>query len=744
MTNIVGGNTSNLSQPGSSHDGPSSNPLSKNATLDFLSLISVAFEGQKNSNSEAGISDGTDSRLNSAKENLALGLSKGQQLTSQKGEQVSSDDILAYLEGLNSNPDKNKITNGISTLDLLGRLSNSEEERLAELVGPPSALTKAFVSELSAYVEINNSKSDKLSGLQTLDINAQLQNPDALQRQIPDLINSTSFNIDDAYASNFNNLVSLEPASSFKKFPFKSLSDVAFINEQLDQFESVNKVSFLLNSDISDQENLSEKNAIEIKVIQNPDLFSIKVFDLSNNKMKIASDIIDPSSIEIDLNQLEHENILNIGIPDKDLAFIVLNVDLNNHGKFDFSPLPINLSPSDTFQKFYEGTAVSTDAKKASLTENSKILATFKNSILDVDTNINLGSTNEELPSLNRSNSLNLKIEVSLGENLPKINSTSLEEAIQLSQSPSKFPILTNEQARFVAEKLQLSNNITKQDLISNNKIADFILKSRGNFVVDSAVSEIVKREFKLSGNMPAKNNLFMSTADVIGYRQEMVNSLSEKKFVTKEFSFFDNSELVIEKTGTRGEPDLIKGLDLTTVLIPQENKANSVQPATISNRIDQIVPQSQVSTNTVTPQKLPLLDAQFASRMAATLLEQAINSKENFDLILEPESFGKVRVNVSLENLQLDVKLTAENAATLAILRSSEAILQSITEINGLKLAEYNVELSNNNQNNSGSRQQKENNGEKDSTTNESRQELDDKLESSNDDGSHNLNLIA
>ena len=201
---------------------------------------------------------------------------------------------------------------------------------------------------------------------------------------------------------------------------------------------------------------------------------------------------------------------------------------------------------------------------------------------------------------------------------------------------------------------------------------------------------------------------------------------------------------MVIEKTGTRGEPDLIKGLDLTTVLNPQENKANSVQPATISNRIDQIVPQSQVSTNTVTPQKLPLLDAQFASRMAATLLEQAINSKENFDLILEPESFGKVRVNVSLENLQLDVKLTAENAATLAILRSSEAILQSITEINGLKLAEYNVELSNNNQNNSGSRQQKENNGEKDSTTNESRQELDDKLESSNDDGSHNLNLIA
>ena len=63
MTNIVGGNTGNLSQPGSSHDGPSSNPLSKNATLDFLSLISVAFDGQKNLNGEASNSDGANGNL---------------------------------------------------------------------------------------------------------------------------------------------------------------------------------------------------------------------------------------------------------------------------------------------------------------------------------------------------------------------------------------------------------------------------------------------------------------------------------------------------------------------------------------------------------------------------------------------------------------------------------------------------------------------------------------------------------
>jgi uncharacterized protein YciU (UPF0263 family) len=222
------------------------------------------------------------------------------------------------------------------------------------------------------------------------------------------------------------------------------------------------------------------------------------------------------------------------------------------------------------------------------------------------------------------------------------------------------------------------------------------------------------------------------------------VNSLSDQKVAAKEYSFFDSSVPINNNLGIKGEPDLVKEIDFPFIVNSPENKVSPVQLSLSGNRTDQITPQSQISTNIVTPQKLSLLDAQFTSRMATTLLEQAINSKENFDLILEPESFGKVRVNVSLENLQLDVKLTAENSATLAILRASESILQSISEINGLKLAEYNVELSNNNQNNNGSRDQKENSGEKDRKMTENQNELDDKLDSSNDDGSHNLNLIA
>ena len=213
---------------------------------------------------------------------------------------------------------------------------------------------------------------------------------------------------------------------------------------------------------------------------------------------------------------------------------------------------------------------------------------------------------------------------------------------------------------------------------------------------------------------------------------------------ISSALKVIDNSFSITNKTMTNEETGLLKDSDFIPASNVAGNKVSPVQSMSPAGRLEQIATQSQITTNIVTPTKLSVLDAQFNSRIATTLLEQAINSKENFDLILEPETFGKVRVNVSLENLQLDVKLTAENSATLAILRASESILQSITEVNGLKLAEYNVELSNNNQNNSGSRQQKENNGEKGSTTSENQSELEDKLDSSNDDGSHKLNLIA
>ena len=744
MTNIVGGNTGSLSQVGSSQDGSSSNPLSTNTSSDFLSLISVAFEGQKNSSGEVSKFDNTDKSLSSNDLNLPLDLQKGEQIVAQVEKQVSSDDISAFLKGLNVSSDKDNIDVGISTLQLLGRLSKSDAGSLEELNETVDANTKDFITELSAYMEINGIRSDKALDLQTSDINFRIQSINTFVKENPEVLSFLGFVSNGKNASDGGISEHSDSTLSLKKLPFQNLTNAPFLYEQNDELKNNNKTSFLFNTDISNEASLTEKKAIEIKVTQSPDLFSIKVFDISNNKIKMASEIIDGSSTELGVNQLDHQNTLSISIPNKDLAFIVLNVDVDNLGKSDFIPLPIALKPSDAFQKFYEGSSGNINSNATGVTEILKVSPTWKSTMMGADIKLTSDNLNEVSPSVDKTMSTNEKIDISFKDSFLKGNSKSLEDSVNTSLLSSKFSVLTDEQLRFVAEKLQQVNSIKKQDFISNNQVAEFIVRSRGNFAIESAISKVIKSEFKTSENISTKKNLFISTADIIGYRQGVVNSLSDKNAVLKELSYFDSSIPIANTLGVKGEPDLLKEIDLPTISNSQDNKVNPVQLSPSGSRIDQVTPQAQTSTNIVTPQKLSLLDAQFTSRMATTLLEQAINSKENFDLILEPESFGKVRVNVSLENLQLDVKLTAENSATLAILRASESILQSISEINGLKLAEYNVELSNNNQNNNGSRDQKENSGEKDPKMTENQNELDDKLDSSNDDGSHNLNLIA
>ena len=744
MTNIVGGNSGSLSQVGSSQDGSSSNPLSANTSSDFLSLISVAFEGQKNSSGEVSKFDNTDKSLSSNDLNLPLDLQKGEQIVAQVEKQVSSDDISAFLKGLNVSSDKDNIDVGISTLQLLGRLSKSDAGSLEELNETVDANTKDFITELSAYMEINGIRSDKALDLQTSDINSRIQSINTFVKENPEVLSFLGFVSNGKNASDVGISEHSDSTLSLKKLPFQNLTNAPFLYEQNDELKNNNKTSFLFNTDISNEASLTEKKAIEIKVTQSPDLFSIKVFDISNNKIKMTSEIIDGSSTELGVNQLDHQNTLSISIPNKDLAFIVLNVDVDNLGKSDFIPLPIALKPSDAFQKFYEGSSGKINSNETGVTEILKVSPTWKSTMMGADIKLTSDNLNEVLPSVDKTMSTNEKIDISFKDSFLKGNSKSLEDSVNTSLLSSKFSVLTDEQLRFVAEKLQQVNSIKKQDFISNNQVAEFIVRSRGNFAIESAISKVIKSEFKTSENISTKKNLFISTADIIGYRQGVVNSLSDKNAVLKELSYFDSSIPIANTLGVKGEPDLLKEIDLPTISNSQDNKVNPVQLSPSGSRIDQVTPQAQTSTNIVTPQKLSLLDAQFTSRMATTLLEQAINSKENFDLILEPESFGKVRVNVSLENLQLDVKLTAENSATLAILRASESILQSISEINGLKLAEYNVELSNNNQNNNGSRDQKENSGEKDPKMTENQNELDDKLDSSNDDGSHNLNLIA
>jgi len=114
----------------------------------------------------------------------------------------------------------------------------------------------------------------------------------------------------------------------------------------------------------------------------------------------------------------------------------------------------------------------------------------------------------------------------------------------------------------------------------------------------------------------------------------------------------------------------------------------NSSQTEVITQSANTSLLNSYLSRN------LSILDAQFASRLAAIAVEQAMTTSEAIELNLEPKSFGKLQINASLDNSGLEIKLTAENSATISILRSTEGLLSSITEQHGLRLSQYSVDF--------------------------------------------------
>ena len=101
------------------------------------------------------------------------------------------------------------------------------------------------------------------------------------------------------------------------------------------------------------------------------------------------------------------------------------------------------------------------------------------------------------------------------------------------------------------------------------------------------------------------------------------------------------------------------------------------------------------------------------------------------------------MRVNVSMENTSVDVKILADNSAAIVALRGSENILQGIAEQNGLKLSEYSVDMQNygGNDNNSSS-----NGKNKNGTTSMENKDIDKTTDdnSLNPETSHSLNLLA
>ena len=242
------------------------------------------------------------------------------------------------------------------------------------------------------------------------------------------------------------------------------------------------------------------------------------------------------------------------------------------------------------------------------------------------------------------------------------------------------------------------------------------------------------------------KARLMLSTADVLGYRDAI--KISEKQLSYFQVaSSFDDITRLNELKPIDFEFSITKEKELTKQGEDNFSKLNLLEPAKHSYQLtttdSRILasPTTNSGVNSVI-NSLNLYEAQFTSRLGMLLADQLSQGNENFELQLEPESFGKVRINVSLENSNVEVKMTAENPAAVLALRGGELMLQNIAEQYGLKLSDYSVDMQNN-QNGQSSDQKEElrKNGEMQKNSIE---DVEQDLSSNGADGNYKLNLLA
>ena len=261
---------------------------------------------------------------------------------------------------------------------------------------------------------------------------------------------------------------------------------------------------------------------------------------------------------------------------------------------------------------------------------------------------------------------------------------------------------------------------------------------------MDNAINALKKKGVAASTSKSTKASMFISTADILSLRAlpSKINlpiALNSQLQGLGEHGIEFGAEQALKNTQDPLRAQATLNSSVSRDMLGAETFSANLNSNGMKNPV--LVPMQS------TPgfaNQLSLLDAQFTSRLAAIAVEQAVNNGESLELFLEPKSFGKLQVNASLETNGLDVKLVAENSATLAILRGSEALLGNITEQHGLKLSNYSVDMSNGQNHGNGNEQGQKNHEANDHINRNNGDDSSNMIEKSTDTDNNLLNLIA
>ena len=240
------------------------------------------------------------------------------------------------------------------------------------------------------------------------------------------------------------------------------------------------------------------------------------------------------------------------------------------------------------------------------------------------------------------------------------------------------------------------------------------------------------------------KTRLMVSTADVVSYRGS-VDAKEKPSFDFQWLSLIGNEEANLDEIMIETKQNIRTnrvGIDTNEPKLVSGNLLERPGFQAVTNPAEGLARQNtpNIGQNS-SVNSLNLYEAQFSSRLGMLLADQIAKGTETFELQLEPESFGKVRVNVSLESSNVEVKMVADNSAAVMALRGSENILQLIAEQNGLKLSEYSVDMQNSQ---NGDNNRKDGSSRNEDDVAEALKEADDEETSTISENEYKLNLLA
>ena len=419
----------------------------------------------------------------------------------------------------------------------------------------------------------------------------------------------------------------------------------------------------------------------------------IKSFELASSNLELSNSTKDHKTVRIILGDVDStEAVLVKVIADQDKSVLVKSRELSSQ----FSePIYAQATISETDNELVLKIQRQNGPPGVVIVESSELIDStdfdnkFKVSVVLED--YDPKTINTEMRALYKPSTIIFDYAQT---DISKYEISEISSEISFDQNDI---LMVKEKLRNLLDASSKAQSTQESGKIIKEAISKSIEAAEKQELVSVAIRKVLGNLQGEHRKKPMQASLMVSSADVISLRTDAIKPVYTNQEV---FKFFNESRENIISWSSLEENDKILKPATPTVentendtsrFIDKQLKPgnNASQPEVIAQSTNTSLLNSNLSRN------LSILDAQFASRLAAIAVEQVMTSSEAIELNLEPKSFGKLQINASLDNSGLEIKLTAENSATISILRSTEGLLSSITEQHGLRLSQYSVDFS-------------------------------------------------